>query len=305
VETYRSNGKLLLTGEYTVLDGALALALPTKLGQNLTVEKNNSSQLTWKSIDEKGNIWFEDCFDIDTILSKKDLPRSNNISKRLVEILRAVISQNPNFLNPKQGLSITTTLEFNRKWGLGTSSTLIYNIASWAKIDAYKLLEDTFGGSGYDIACAQYNNPVLYQLRQKNSPLVRTTSFNPPFSHHLYFVYLNQKKNSRDGISSYRNLNKVKTTVIDRVSSITTDIIESRSLDQFNRLLIEHETIISELIQQAPIKQRLFSDFDGEVKSLGAWGGDFILATSKNNPNDYFTSRGFNIIIPFSDLVLS
>lgn len=304
METYRSNGKLLLTGEYTVLDGALSLALPTKLGQTLVVEKNNSSQLTWKSIDEKGNIWFEDCFNIDAILSKKDIPLSNNTSKRLLEILRAVNSLKPGFFNPKEGLSITTTLEFNRHWGLGTSSTLINNMSSWAKIDAYQLLKDTFGGSGYDIACAQYNGPVLYQIQKNNNPLVRAIPFNPPFSHYLYFVYLNLKQNSREGISSYRNLNKVNSTVIDRVSAITTDITKCKSLDQFNRLIIEHETIISELIQQEPIKQRLFNDFDGEVKSLGAWGGDFILATSKNNPSDYFKSKGLDIVIPFSKMVL-
>ena len=34
-KTFYSNGKLLITGEYVVLDGAKALALPTKYGQNL------------------------------------------------------------------------------------------------------------------------------------------------------------------------------------------------------------------------------------------------------------------------------
>ena len=37
-KTFYSNGKLLITGEYLVLDGAKALALPTKYGQYLTVE---------------------------------------------------------------------------------------------------------------------------------------------------------------------------------------------------------------------------------------------------------------------------
>ena len=32
-QTFYSNGKLLITGEYVVLDGAKALALPTKFGQ--------------------------------------------------------------------------------------------------------------------------------------------------------------------------------------------------------------------------------------------------------------------------------
>ena len=41
--TYYSNGKLLITGEYLVLDGAEALALPTKFGQNLIIENASGS----------------------------------------------------------------------------------------------------------------------------------------------------------------------------------------------------------------------------------------------------------------------
>ena len=36
-KTFYSNGKLLLTGEYVVLDGATALAIPTKYGQYLEI----------------------------------------------------------------------------------------------------------------------------------------------------------------------------------------------------------------------------------------------------------------------------
>jgi hypothetical protein len=36
-KTFYSNGKLLITGEYLILDGAKGLALPTKMGQNLSV----------------------------------------------------------------------------------------------------------------------------------------------------------------------------------------------------------------------------------------------------------------------------
>ena len=38
-QNFYSNGKLLLTAEYLVLDGAKALALPTKFGQDLEVKK--------------------------------------------------------------------------------------------------------------------------------------------------------------------------------------------------------------------------------------------------------------------------
>ena len=59
---FYSNGKLLITGEYVVLDGAKALAIPTKFGQYLTVntlKNKQQAKLFWQSIDEKGNIWFQ------------------------------------------------------------------------------------------------------------------------------------------------------------------------------------------------------------------------------------------------------
>ena len=36
---------------------------------------------------------------------------------------------------------------------------------------------------------------------------------------------------------------------------------------------------MSKLTSKEKIKDKLFNDFDGEIKSLGAWGGDFILAS--------------------------
>ena len=38
-QTFYSNGKLLLTGEYLVIDGAKALAIPTQKGQSLSVKE--------------------------------------------------------------------------------------------------------------------------------------------------------------------------------------------------------------------------------------------------------------------------
>ena len=55
-QKFYSNGKLLLTGEYMVLDGAIALAIPTKFGQSLTVEKLEEPKINWKSIDKNGKV---------------------------------------------------------------------------------------------------------------------------------------------------------------------------------------------------------------------------------------------------------
>lgn len=307
MKTFRSNGKLLLTGEYVVLDGAKALAIPTKYGQSLTIEPNTSNSIIWKSYNELDSIWFEDEFLIKDASSRLNLKAKNytEISKRLIQILKATYSLNPEFLNSKQGYNITTHQDFNRHWGLGTSSTLINNIADWAQVDAYKLLEKTFKGSGYDIACAQNNTSITYQLRFARKPLVETIDFDPTFKSQLYFVYLNQKQNSRDGIDSYKKKAKVDPIIIEKINTITEAIISCESLLEFEKLINTHEAIISKLIDQKPIKTKLFKDFKGAIKSLGAWGGDFVLATSETDPTHYFTSKGFETVIPYSEMVLN
>lgn len=300
-ETFYSNGKLLLSGEYLVLDGALSLAIPTKYGQSLSVKVINQPSIIWESLDEVGNIWFEDEFLIEQIASSMT-PR-NDISKRLFQILNTAKKLNPSFLNTNSGFKITTSITFPKNWGLGTSSTLINSIANWAKVDAYILLEKTFGGSGYDIACAQHNSPICYHL-ENGKPIVEIAEFNPSFKDHLYFVYLNKKQNSREGISKYKEHRKYIESSIFNINKITTQMVSCKSLEDFESLIIHHEHIISNIIEQQPVKSVLFDDFNGQVKSLGAWGGDFVMATCKSNPTLYFQSKGFDTVIPYNDMVL-
>ena len=303
--TYRSNGKLLLTAEYAVLDGAKALAIPTKYGQSLVVETNDSNLISWKSFNEHNEVWFQCSITFDEISTPdKTDHTSDDIKLRLLQILEATTFLNPEFLVSNQGYNITTHQDFNRLWGLGTSSTLINNIAKWANVDAYKLLQKTFGGSGYDIACAQNNTSITFQLKPEQKPVVTPVNFQPEFKHHLYFVYLNQKQNSRDGISAYKTLGKIDADSIAEISAITEDMIRCISLSEFNNLIEIHEKIISNLIEQDPIKMQLFPDFNGTIKSLGAWGGDFILVAAKNNPTTYFNAKGLDTVIPYVDMVL-
>lgn len=302
MQQFYSNGKLLLTGEYVVLDGAISLAVPTKYGQTLKVETIDKPTIQWKSLDENGALWFEGDFEI-----ANNLPQPlkwNDTSDRLLQIFKALKLLKPDVFNLKQGLKITTILDFPTNWGLGTSSTLINNLAQWAKVDAFKLLELTFGGSGYDIACAQNNTPITYKLGQV-PPMVDNVSFDPIFKAHLYFVHLNKKQNSREGIAHYRAQNKDHIRdVISDINSITSKMISCNTLEAFKALINQHETIIAKVTNQKTVKELLFNDFKGSIKSLGAWGGDFVLAASKTNPRDYFKRMGFDTIIPYSEMVL-
>ncbi len=300
-KNFYSHGKLLLTGEYVVLDGALSLAVPTKFGQSLKVEFIEELKIIWKSCDSNGQIWFEDSFLINDIFSNK-IKFRNDLSERLVEILLAAKSLNPEFLNGKEGFKINTNLEFPKNWGLGTSSTLINNVAKWADVDAYELVARTFGGSGYDIACAQHDSPITYQLKP-NDREVKKVDFDPAFKENIYFVYLNKKQNSRDGISQYKSNKKHISQEILEISTMTSDIVKCRNLIDFQKFIELHEQIISSIIKQKTIKELLFSDFEGSIKSLGAWGGDFVMVASEQNPTNYFKYKGFETILMYTHLI--
>lgn len=310
--TFKSNGKLLLTGEYVILDGAKSLAIPTKFGQDLVVEKIKEPQLIWASFTHTGACWFEAVFELPklrlvncTFSSDKE-GNAEFIAETLQKILQEARKLNPGFLKTENGFVVKTNLEFPRNWGLGSSSTLINNIASWAKVDAYKLLWNAFSGSGYDIACAQNNNPVFYELKDE-TPVVTTVDFNPNFADELFFVHLNKKQNSREGIAQYKKHREILRQAqndIKEISLLSDEFVGSNSTKNMEKVIIEHEKIISSLVKLQPVKKQLFSDYFGEIKSLGAWGGDFVLATGNEDSRTYFNKKGYKTVLSYREMVL-
>ena len=293
---FYSHGKLLLSAEYAVLDGAKALALPTKLGQSLEVKTIEQAEIRWKSFDHKNKLWFE------TNLTINNFNPSTNTETalRLAQIFRALFELNPKVF-ASTGLEFSSHLEFPQNWGLGSSSTLVNNLAQWANVDAFTLLENTFGGSGYDIACAQNAQPIVYQ-RQNSTPLIKIVDFDPPFKDQLFFVHRNQKQNSREAIAHYNALKTTQNLDFSELNALTDTLLAATTLKEFEALMSKHETITGNLIQHPPLKTTHFADYPGAVKSLGAWGGDFFLATRSNT--QYFMDKGFNTILAFEEILL-
>jgi mevalonate kinase len=303
-KTFYSNGKLLITGEYLVLDGAKAFALPTKMGQNLIIEEGSNKEIIWKSYDFDESIWFEDTL-LFSDISKKVNPENESVKNTLTTILHEAFKLNPDFILNSDGYTITTELGFPKSWGLGTSSTLINNIAQWLQIDAFTLLKNSFGGSGYDIACAQNDSPIVYKLEQGN-PTVKKVSFNPDFTDNLYFVYLNKKQSSKSAIAAY-NINK-KNNLAKTIASndvITSEVLNATTIQSFAAAIQKHEVQMSIILETQTIKESLFPDFNGVIKSLGAWGGDFVMVIATENPSDYFISKGYQTIIRYDEMILS
>lgn len=300
-DRFYSNGKLLITGEYLVLEGAKVLALPTIFGQDLCVSSNEISGIQWRSFDHLNNIWFETQLTYQEIISG-GIPDNREIRNMLVTILHGAYLQNPKFVQEQKNLLIETHLDFDRNWGLGTSSTLINNIAEWTNTDAFKLLKTTFGGSGYDIAAAKAKGAVLYQISEGKSTS-QSILFQPHFQDSIYFIYLNRKQDSNATIKSYKT-KVVSQSDINQIDQLTEQISSTKSFDEFCSDLEKHEQIISKVLEVETIKNQLFQDFNGTIKSLGGWGGDFILATAKENPTKYFQDKGYKTVIPYREMIL-
>ncbi len=304
----RANGKLLLTAEYLVLDGAKALALPCKFGQTIEVSTALASgkKVHCTSIDMHDQVWFEGTFDLvsGVILSSTD----QAIAERFLDILKYIHQQAPSKFAENTSTHFKNKIDFERLWGLGTSSTLIYNLATWAEIDAYELLAHTFGGSGYDIACAGATGPLQYKI-DIPAPRYKSVTFAPPFLDQLYFVYLGKKQNSREGIQNYREQKNEDKRVhaIAEIEELNDNILHAKTIADFEESIEEHESIIANIIGLPKVKDLYFSDLEGAAKSLGAWGGDFVLLTYKEGLDSlkaYCQLKGFEVVIPYQEMIL-
>ena len=303
--TYYSNGKLLITGEYLVLHGALALAVPTIPGQELHVEtKDGPAELHWKSY-YKDECWFKAVF---TLPRLEDISSSDNkTTKYLRQLLLNAHDLKPTIFQRAQSIYVDTRLGFRPEWGLGSSSSLISNIAEWFAIDPYELLKKTQKGSGYDIACARVDVPVLYRLEQ-GSPVIQKVNFKPSFKDKLAFVYSGRKQDSAASVSKFLSNTGFRESDKIRISEISLDITKATTLQKFSLLLDEHEEIMSGVLQQPKVKDERFPGFPGSIKSLGAWGGDFLLASSEigiDEIKSYFSKKGLEVVFAFDDLILS
>jgi mevalonate kinase len=298
--SYRANGKLLLTGEYLVLHGAKAIALPLKVGQKLVIsEENESDYLTWEASFD-GQIWFS----CELNLSDFSIANTSHPEKAetLSQIFKTIKSLNPEF-EPKAGTRFETALEANPEWGFGSSSTLVSLLSQWAGVDSFKLNELVFKGSGFDIACAMVEGPIFYI---RNKP-VEPISLDYPFADKLFLVYSGRKKKTATEVSVFMKEKVVSTQLIDEVSVLTDEFAQCRDQSEFNLLIRLHEQLVSKVIGRISLKPEYFGDFKGEVKSLGAWGGDFFLASTSlpfMGVKKYFENKGLRTVFKWDDLIL-
>lgn len=302
---FHANGKLLLCGEYLVLDGAEAIGLPCQFGQSMQVSlADTPNTIFWKSFTNQKQLWYEGTVDL---IHWKNIQTSNSeVGTVLIDLLYKAQQLNPDFLQDGQGFQVETHLEFPRLWGLGSSSTLIYTLAQWAQVNPFELSAQTLGGSGYDIACAGAEQAILYQIKEGQAHF-EPIEFNPTFGDQLFFIYLSKKQNSRSGIKRYREKAKQIAGTLAEINQLTTAFRNASTLKDFQKVMLAHEQIIHQTIEMPKVQDVFFPDFQGAIKSLGAWGGDFILAATemdKKATQQYFNKKGFEVFFDYNEMVL-
>lgn len=297
---FKSNGKLLITSEYLVMKGAMALAIPAKLDQELNVISTNSDFVNWKSFNKDNQIWYEEKFFLDkgALIYHGEKNKMSDLIVRLFDYIHK-------FNKPEKsiGNEFIWKINFNINWGLGSSSTLINNLSKWAKVNPYKLLFSVFNGSGYDIACCDKSNPIIFQ-KKDDYLSVSDTTFKPNFLNNLFLIFLNKKQDTQKSVQNFLETDQSLSDGINQINEIVHEIENVKDITTFESLIERHEKIIANILQMPTIQNEKFPDYNnGVIKSLGSWGGDFVLATGDEKSVDYFEEKGFNTIRKISDLL--
>ncbi|MCT4216213.1 30S ribosomal protein S6 [Elizabethkingia anophelis] len=282
------------------MDGAKALAIPTKLGQDLSAEiiTDHKSQIHWETYRE-GKLWLKTCIDYNNLsILETNLDSASDFILKIFKTLKDLGSVK---LSGNDSYRLKSNVQFPENFGLGSSSTLMNNVAKWGDVDAFVLNDIALGGSGYDIAVAKSGTPIIYTRNEENKT-VETVNYSPSFKDQLLFVHLNKKQDSREGITMYRQMEKSQ-DLIHYFSRLTEEVLESDNLEKFSLIMDDHEKTMSNFLKIPTVKEKYFENAPSFFKSLGAWGGDFILTSKFCDYENYFLHNGFPNFFSYDELI--
>jgi mevalonate kinase len=299
----QARGKLLISAEYMVLHGSLALVLPLKKKQNLKkIRSENRNSITWSAYRET-DLWFRAEFRPSTL---EVVTASNaEMAERLRMLLRTCVELNPSFHRELLIWDVETRLDFSPEWGFGSSSTLTALMAEWAGVNALDLHFMISEGSGYDVACAVADRAIVYSLQDKE-PRYEPVLFHPPFADQLYFVWLGSKQPTALHLREMAGRLNPGKELIRSFSMLTRGMLGSKELDDFRNYMEEHEAKLSELTGLERVSLTRFPGLQGSVKSLGAWGGDFVMIASDQQTDalyNYLDKLGFTCRFRYKELI--
>lgn len=306
--TYFSHGKILLTGEYAVLTGMEALALPVVPGQQLSVweiPSAGNAKVIWQGNEADGSPWCDVRIDSDIM----HVVESNDevTAQRLLHMLREIKSHQPEFFSHKT-IRVETRCEFDRSFGLGSSSSLVACLSAYSGTDIFALQQAGFGGSGYDAAVCATGKPIAYWL-EKGVPNFAPWQLDPGLTGHWYLAFPGKKINSRNAIADTREglaAMQSDTFMLQQLNACIQAVKNPRSIPLLEAMLEMYQALIS----QALGLPKAYDDLEikpmqgGLCKWLGAWGGD-VLLINENIKNQYSDKFSEMQLIPWNEFVIA
>ena len=145
-------------------------------------------------------------------------------------------------------------------------------------MQSHELSAKSFGGSGYDIACAGHQSPILYQRDLQNLIHLRS---NMPSGRLIMSIksilsIWDINENSRDAIAHYKGLNPSRKP-IEAMNELSRSFSQCTSFKDAANLIREHELLMASVLETPCLDDKLLERFCFVSKSLGAWGGDFCM----------------------------
>lgn len=295
-----AQGKLLISGEYLVLDGAKAIAFPLKYGQSLKCsETSDAAVLHWQSFEEE-ELWLDLKLNKKTleIVEVSDIERAGGV----IKIIKEAQLLNKNAPALPDHMEVRSNFPFIS--GFGSSSTLIALMAHFFKVDVFQLSDATFGGSGYDVACAFHEGPLLYQ-NKKTEKVIQAVDLSDDITQYMFFVHSGQKMNSRNAIAHYRSQNEeVIASAVQEINTLSEQLLKASTFEELNNFGMASEKLLQGILKQASWND-VFPDCPFTLKALGAWGGDYFMAIAHNKEEvkNYFKKKNLNQILCYQELI--
>jgi hypothetical protein len=156
------------------------------------------------------------------VLETSDTEKSNWIKS----VFLAIRDQKEDFM-VGSGAEATATIDLPMNYGWGSSSSFIANLCKWADVNPFWVNMKVGGGSGYDVACANVNRPILFH-NESNLPQFEEVDYHPDFTKNMWFIFQENKMNTANAIRGFRS-RRVDEAVITRITEISHEWIKADS----------------------------------------------------------------------------
>jgi len=264
---FRAHAKILLFGEYLMLDGYLGLAIPLRHGQTLTVEPRKKKGIQVHGYTVDGLVWQDEVW---------PSTQSSLFHKSLTWLATQ-------WYLPSGDWTLTTQLSYPQHWWLGSSSTFLDLLAQWTGCDPFALYRAVSLWSGYDIACARQKKPLLYDPLTMDSQAVDLES---SLLASMYCVPCGQKQSSDKAIAQYRARSHQGPDQYDRCEFLDGLLYEQTVWWWIQGMTYHDEVIVSLIDQPALMTTQPRIGEIGYGKWLGAWWWDCFLILSDQGYED-------------------